>query len=83
MKNSILDLYDDEINSGYIKTRESNEKSLKKFISTKSSNMRDYTDACFRYLRSTGLVSISQKGRSLSILKEKVSDVEYILSTID
>lgn len=79
----ILRLFDEEINKGQIKTRESNEKSIKKFVLTKASNMRDYTDACFRYLRSTGVVNISQRGRSLSIAKEKISDVEFILSTID
>lgn len=79
----ILKLFDEEINNGQIKTRESNEKSIKKFVTTKASNMRDYTDACFRYLRSTGVVNISQRGRSLSISKDKISDVEFILSTID
>lgn len=79
----ILKMFAEEIENGKIKTRESNEKSIKKFISTKSSNMRDYTDACFRYLRSTGVVNISQRGRSLSITKEKIKDVEFILSTID
>lgn len=79
----ILRLFDEEINSGQIKTRESNEKSIKKFISTKVSNMRDYTDACFRYLRSTGIVNVSQRGRSLSIATEKIADVEFILSTVD
>lgn len=82
-KDIILNLFDEEINSGQIKTRESNEKSIRKFISTKSSNMRDYTDACFRYLRSTGIVNISQRGRSLSIATEKIPDVEFILSTVD
>lgn len=79
----ILRLFDEEINCGQIKTRESNEKSIKKFVSTKASNMRDYTDACFRYLRSTGMVNISQRGRSLSIATEKIPDVEFILSTVD
>lgn len=79
----ILRLFDEEINKGQIKTRESNEKSIKKFVLTKASNMRDYTDACFRYLRSTGVVNISQRGRSLCIAKEKIPDVEFILSTID
>ncbi len=79
----ILKLFDEEINNGQIKTRESNEKSIKKFVATKASNMRDYTDACFRYLRSTGVVNISQRGRSLSISKDKIPDVEFILSTID
>lgn len=82
-ENIILELFDEEINSGEIKTRESNEKSIKKFVSTKASNMRDYTDACFRYLRSTGIVNISQKGRSLSITQDKMADVEFILTTID
>lgn len=79
----ILRLFDKEINNGQIKTRESDEKSIKKFVSTKARNMRDYTDACFRYLRSTGIVNVSQRGRSLSITSEKMSDVEFILSTVD
>lgn len=82
-ENIILELFDEEINSGEIKTRESKDKSIRKFVSTKASNMRDYTDACFRYLRSTGVVNISQKGRSLSIAQDKILDVEFILSTID
>jgi len=79
----ILEIYAEEINSGDIKTRESTDKTVKKFIATKSKNMRDYTDACFRYLRSTGIVNISQKGRSLSISQDKKDDVEYILATVD
>lgn len=79
----IMHLFSEEINSGQIKTRESNEKTIKKFISTKASNMRDYTDACFRYLRSTGIVNVSQRGRSLSIAKDKIADVKFILSTVD
>lgn len=79
----ILRLFSEEINSGQIKTRESNEKTIKKFISTKASNMRDYTDACFRYLRSTGIVNVSQRGRSLSVAKDKIADVKFILSTVD
>lgn len=82
-ENIILKLFDEEIKSGEIKTRESNEKTIRKFILTKASNMRDYTDACFRYLRSTGIVNISQKGRSLSITQDKLADVEFILTTID
>lgn len=83
LEDIILHLFSEEINSGQIKTRESNEKTIKKFISTKASNMRDYTDACFRYLRSTGIVNVSQRGRSLSIAKDKIADVKFILSTVD
>ena len=82
-KDIILRLFDEEIKSGQIKTRESNEQSIKKFVSTKASNMRDYTDACFRYLRSTGIVNVSQRGRSLSIATEKIPDIKFILSTVD
>ena len=44
--------------------------------------MRDYADACFRYLRSTGLVSVSHVGKSLSIVPEHVKDVDYILENV-
>lgn len=81
--NELMDIYEYEIDSGETATRESKDASLKKFLSTKSSNMRDYTDACFRYLRATGLVTISHKMKSLSITPEKIVDVEYILNTVD
>lgn len=76
-------IYQKDIEGGNTKTRESKDKSLKKFVKTKSANMRDYADACFRYLRATGLVEISQKGHSLSIMSEKKKEVEYFLQTID
>lgn len=79
----IEEIYRHEINEGKTKTRESKDTSLAKFIKTKASNLRDYTDACFRYLRATGLVTISQKGKSLSILPEKVEEVRYFLEHID
>lgn len=79
----IESIYEYEINAGKTKTRESKDTSLEKFIKTKASNMRDYTDACFRYLRATGLVTISQKSKSLSILPEKMEEVKFFLDTID
>lgn len=79
----IEEIYKYEISEGKTQTRESKDASLDKFIKTKASNLRDYTDACFRYLRATGLVAISQKGKSLSIIPEKMTDVEYILNTVD
>lgn len=78
----VKEIYADEILSGSIKTRESKDESVDKFIKTKISNLRDYTDACIRYLRATGLVSISQKGRTLSILPEKIDEVDFLLKTI-
>jgi hypothetical protein len=41
--------------------------------------MRDYADACVRYLRATGLVNISHIGKSLSIVPEKIQEVDYFL----
>ncbi len=79
----IKEIYRYEISEGKTKTRESKDVSLVKFVKTKASNLRDYTDACFRYLRATGLVAISQKGKSLSILPEKMEEVKYFLSHID
>jgi hypothetical protein len=76
-------IYSEEITSGITKTRESNDASLAKFLQTKASNMRDYTDALFRYLRATGLVNISHIGKSISIAPEKVQEVDYFLQHTD
>lgn len=79
----IKSIYESEITAGKTKTRESKDTSLEKFIKTKASNMRDYTDACFRYLRATGLIAISQKSKTLSIIPEKMDEVKFFLDTID
>lgn len=76
-------IYKERLLSGHTKTRESNDKSTAKFLKTQASNMRDYADACFRYLRATGLVNVSHVGKSLSIVPERVADVDYILRTVD
>ena len=81
--NEIFKIFKDDILAGKTKTRETNDYSLKNFIRTKKRNIRDYTDACFRYLRYTGLVSISYKGRSLSIFADKMDEVDFILSTVN
>ena len=80
---ALLRTYADDIDAGNTKTRETTDKSLKKFLNTKKSNTRDYTDACFRYLRYTGLVSISHRNRSIAIYPDKIKEVDFILSTID
>ncbi len=83
LRNEVEKIYQNDIDKGNTKTRESRDKSLDKFIKTKASNMRDYADACFRYLRATGMVEISQRGHSLSIMPEKKTEVEFFLQTID
>lgn len=81
-KVTILEMYHEDIINNKISTRESDDISLKKFLKTKKANLRDYTDACFRYLRETGLVNLSYKGKSLSIHPQKKDEVKYFLETI-
>lgn len=83
LKNELKNIFSTRIANGETKTRESNDASLKNFLKTQSSNMRDYADACFRYLRATGLVNVSHIGKSLSIIPSRIDDVDYILQNID
>lgn len=80
---TLLQTYSDDIDAGNTRTRETTDKSLKKFLITKKSNSRDYTDACFRYLRYTGLVSISHRNRSIAFYPDKIKEVDFILATVD
>ena len=72
-------IYSTDIASGNTKTRQTKDDSIAKFLKTKASNMRDYADACVRYLRATGLVNISHIGKSVSIVPEKIQEVDYFL----
>lgn len=83
LNNELKQIFKERIANGETNTRESRDKSLRKFLNTQSSNMRDYADACFRYLRATGLVNVSHVGKSLSIVPERIEDVDYILLTTD
>lgn len=83
LRNELIRIFNDRILRGETKTRESRDASLHKFLQTQSNNMRDYADACFRYLRSTGLVNVSHIGKSLSIVPERIEDVDYILQTVN
>lgn len=83
LEQELRDIYSNDISSGNTKTRETNDASTAKFLKTKASNMRDYADACFRYLRATGLVNISHLGKSISIVPEKIQEVDYFLSYAD
>ncbi len=76
-------IYAGEISSGNIEVRESIEVSERNFLRTKGSNMRDYADACIRYLRATGMVNVSHVGKSVSIVPEKERDVDYFLKNTD
>jgi AlwI restriction endonuclease len=76
-------IYNDDIISGKTKTRQTKDDSIAKFLRTKASNLRDYADACIRYIRATGLVNISHIGKSISIVSEKIQEVDYFLQNTD
>ena len=75
-------IFNVEIITGNTKTRESSDLSLKNFMKTKRGTMRDYTDAAFRYLRFTGLLSITERGK-ISFFLNKLVEVDYILHNVD
>jgi len=83
LDNQLREIYERDIVAGQTRTRETNDNSTAKFLATKASNMRDYADACIRYLRATGLVNISHIGKSVSIVPEKLQEVEYFLEHTD
>ena len=79
----ILKIYSDEIKSNDLKTRESGDGSLAKFIKTKRSNHIDYADAFIRYLRATQLISFDKKTFRLIIAPSRILEVDYILKNIE
>ncbi|MDY6205425.1 MAG: AlwI family type II restriction endonuclease [Prevotella sp.] len=83
LNNELKQIYEERIKEGETQTRESADTSLEKFLCTQSANMRDYADSCFRYLRATGLVNVSQVGKSLSIVPERTEDVDFLLEKIE
>ncbi|MBW6459322.1 MAG: AlwI family type II restriction endonuclease [Bacteroidales bacterium] len=83
LEQELREIYHDEIISGNTLTRETKDASVTKFLRTKANNMRDYADACFRYLRVTGLVKISHLGKSITIVPEKIQEVDYFLQNTD
>lgn len=83
IKAELKSIYADRIAHGDTRTRESNDKSLDKFLATQANNMRDYADSCFRYLHATGLVNVSHVGKSLSIIQSRIKDVDYILQNVE
>ena len=83
LNNILEEIYYEDIVAGRTKTRETTDASLKKFLRTKRHNVRDYADACFRYLRYTELFAISQRNRSIAVYPDKAKDLNFILETVD
>ena len=82
-ENEILDIFHQEVQDKKLKTRESLDTSLQKFIKTKRANMKDYADAFVRYIRATELVTFQKRTFRLIISPQKVEEVNYILKEVD
>lgn len=79
----ILEVFQQEVQDRKLKTRESSDTSLRNFIKTKSSNMKDYADAFVRYVRATELVTFQKRTFRIIISSQKSEEVNYILNEID
>ena len=73
-------IFQDEIKAKNFKTRESHDISYAKFLKTKESNMRDYADAFFRYIRATELVTVDKNTLHLKISEFERENVKFLLA---
>lgn len=71
-------VYQDEIKSKNLKTRESADATLQKFVKTKRSNWIDYADAFIRYMRATELITFQAKTLRVIISPAKQKEVIHI-----
>ena len=78
-ENEVLKIFENEIQSKKLKTRESSGTSLQNFIKTKSSNMKDYSDAFIRYIRATELITFQKRTFRLIISPQKIEEVYFLL----
>ncbi len=79
----LIKIYDIDIKTNNLKTRENSDRSLKTFIKTKRSLHIDYADAFMRYLRATQLITFDRKTFRMIIAPSRKAEVDYILSNID
>ena len=77
---AIARIYSAEIAAGEFATRESDEVTYRKFVRTKRTNMKDYADAFFRYLRATTLITVERRTFRMIISPSKRDEVEFILA---
>lgn len=79
----ILKIYSADISANNLKTRESGDASLAKFIRTKRSNHTDYADAFIRYLRATQLITFDKKTFRMILSPSRIAEVDNILNNVD
>jgi AlwI restriction endonuclease len=79
----IINIYREDIKADDLRTRESGDTSLAKFLKTKKQNHVDYADAFIRYLRATKFITFEKKTFRMIIAPSRISDVNYLLKTVD
>ena len=82
-KQEIAKIFEQEISTNDIDTRESKDNSFAKFVKTKKQNMGDYADAFIRYVRATQLITFQTKTYRVIIAPSKIAEVDFILKNID
>jgi len=78
---AIRTIFKSQMDNGDFRIRGSISSSERKFFRTKAQTMRDYADACFRYLRYTELFEYD--GKSLRVSKAHAKDLDFILRTVE
>lgn len=69
-------LYENDIEAGNTTLREGGTN----FAETKYRTLRDYADSTIRYVRVTGLFTVSPHGQRLTLLSANVADAQFLLS---
>lgn len=79
----VLKIYNDDIEANDLKTRESAEETIAKFLKTKKGNQIDYADALMRYLRATQYITFDKKTFRMVIAPSRSDEVDYVLETVN
>ncbi|WP_278951237.1 AlwI family type II restriction endonuclease [Lactobacillus apis] len=74
-------IYSDIIDTKKFETRESKTADANSYMKKKFRNLRDYTDAVFRTLRSSGLLILTG-GKTMSISPDRKEEVEFLLKNV-
>jgi hypothetical protein len=79
------EIYQEDINSGNIHTRQGSTSTVDEFIRKKMRNSRDYADSCFPYFQYTGLFSRTEQKLVLSPKRKDeinriLSDMKFVLN---
>lgn len=79
-RREISKIYATEIAVGDLATRETTTNDVNSFVNKNKRNMRDYADACFRYLRFTEM--FVSDGKAIQIAPDKIKEIDFILKTV-